>query len=157
LIAHPYEISKNIDKALNIEEFVKGFDLKKLSKVFMKYYNYLINSEKIYESDKILVLKAKSSGTLSTFLSAFYPNRLIVVLSLKEGFFGKIFKGKKRRYSVSLRYQNGKIDLGLIMKEFAKKYGINGGGHPKAAGGLIYEKDINNLIRFLEEKLNEKN
>ncbi|BFI73698.1 phosphoesterase [Nanoarchaeota archaeon] len=157
LIAHPYEISSNIKNALDIKEFVKEFNIKKLKNVAMKYYEYLVDSEKIYESDKILVLKSKSSGTLSTFLSAFYPDKIVIVLSLKEKLFGRLFKGKNRKYSVSVRFQSGKLDVGLAMKEFAEKYGISGGGHPKAAGGLIYEKDINNLIKFLEEKLNEKN
>jgi RecJ-like exonuclease len=157
LISDPYKISKNIDKALNIEEFIKEFDIKKLKNEAIKYYDRLKSAKKIYESEKLLVYKADKSSVISTILSSFYPEKIILVLSLKEKLFGKLFKGKYRRYSISLRNRSGKYDLGILMREFAKKYGITGGGHPKAAGGLIYEKDIGNLIKFLEEKANEKN
>jgi RecJ-like exonuclease len=157
LISDPYKISKNIDKALNIEEFIKDFDLKKLKNSAIKYYDRLKSAKKIYESEKLLVFKAKKSSVISTILSSFYPEKIILVLSLKEKLFGRLFKGKYRRYSISLRSQSGKYDLGILMREFAKEYGITGGGHPKAAGGLIYEKDIENLIKFLEEKTNGKN
>jgi RecJ-like exonuclease len=156
LISDPYKISKNIDKALNIEEFIKDFDLKKLKNSAIKYYDRLKSAKKIYESEKLLVFKAKKSSVISTILSSFYPEKIILVLSLKEKLFGRLFKGKYRRYSISLRNQSGKYDLGILIREFAKEYGITGGGHPKAAGGLIYEKDIENLIRFLEEKTNGK-
>ncbi|MFZ8800824.1 MAG: DHHA1 domain-containing protein [Candidatus Nanopusillus sp.] len=157
LISDPYKISKNIDKALNIEEFIKDFDLKKLKNLAIKYYDRLKSAKKIYESEKLLVFKAKKSSVISTILSSFYPEKIILVLSLKEKLFERLFKGKYRRYSISLRNQSGKYDLGILMREFTKEYGITGGGHPKAAGGLVYEKDIENLIRFLEEKTNEKN
>jgi RecJ-like exonuclease len=157
LISDPYKISKNIDKALNIEEFIKDFDLKKLKNSAIKYYDRLKSAKKIYESEKLLVFKAKKSSVISTILSSFYPEKIILVLSLKEKLFGRLFKGKYKKYSISLRNQSGKYDLGTLMREFAKQYGITGGGHPKAAGGLIYEKDIENLIKFLEEKTNGKN
>jgi len=157
LISDPYKISKNIDKALNIEEFIKDFDLKKLKNSAIKYYDRLKSAKKIYESEKLLVFKAKKASVISTILSSFYPEKIILVLSLKEKLFGRLFKRKYRRYSISLRNQSGKYDLGMLMREFAKEYGITGGGHPKAAGGLIYEKDIENLIKFLEEKTNGKN
>jgi len=157
LISDPYKISKNIDKALNIEEFIKEFDLRKLKNEAIKYYDRLKSAKKIYESEKLLVFKAKKSSVISTILSSFYPEKIILVLSLKEKLFGRLFKGKYRRYNISLRNQSGKYDLGILMREFAKEYGITGGGHPKAAGGLIYEKDIENLIKFLEEKTNGKN
>jgi len=157
LISYPYKISKNIDKSLNIEEFIKELDLKKLKNEAIKYYEGLKSAKKIYESEKLLVFKAKKSSVISTILSSFYPEKIILVLSLKEKLFGRLFKRKYKRYSISLRNQSGKYDLGILMREFAKEYGINGGGHPKAAGGLIYEKNIENLIKFLEEKANGKN
>ncbi len=161
LILYPYEIIKeNIEDILNITDFLKKVNFKYINKTATKYYNYIKDLKKIYESEKLIVFESRSSGTVSTIVSSFYPNKLVVVLSLKDkGIIYRIFKRKERRYKVSLRYQNSKgIDIGKIINEFSKKYGISGGGHPKAAGGLIYERDIKNLINFLEEKLkNEKN
>ncbi|BBL45484.1 phosphoesterase [Nanobdella aerobiophila] len=161
LIAHPYDIAENIDKALSIEDFIKEIDIKKLKKGGLRYYTGISDSKKLYESEKMVAFEAKSSGVLSTVVSAFKPNKLIIVLSLKDkGLFNRLFKKGKRKYAVSVRYQNNKkIDVGILMNEFSKKYGISGGGHPKAAGGLIYENNIKDLFDFFEKKLsiNEEN
>ncbi|WP_231434180.1 hypothetical protein [Candidatus Nanopusillus massiliensis] len=69
----------------------------------------------------MLVFKAKKSSVLSTILSSFYPEKIILVLSLKEKLFGRVFKGKYKRYSISLRNRSGKYDLGILMREFAKE------------------------------------
>ncbi|MGC9079907.1 MAG: DHHA1 domain-containing protein, partial [Nanopusillaceae archaeon] len=155
LFLHPYEISKNYDKIMNIDDFIKSIDTKKVSKVLEKHYNLIKNLEKIYESEKLVVYKSDRSGTVSTILSTFNTKKAVVVVSDKEiSLFDRIFRRKERELRVSIRYQNGgKINIGKIFSEFTKEFGISGGGHPKAGGGVIYKKDLNNLIKFLESKL----
>lgn len=45
------------------------------------------------------------------------------------------------------------MDVGKLMSEFTSRYGIYGGGHPAAAGGKIWIKDLGKLIEFLESRI----
>ncbi len=54
---------------------------------------------------------------------------------------------KKGKYVMSLRAEHG-IDLNAILRKLSKALGINGGGHPQAAGARV---DKERFAEFLEE------
>ncbi|MEM3610449.1 MAG: DHH family phosphoesterase [Candidatus Anstonellales archaeon] len=52
------------------------------------------------------------------------------------------------------------LNLGELMSLSAQKFGVNGGGHKIAAGAVIYEKNLNEFLKFasliIAEQLNKK-
>jgi len=121
---------------------------KKITKEISKYYKKLLSFKIKLNNEKLLVLECEKPSITTTFFSNIYPYKVIVGYSIKRLL---IFKNSKAH--VSLRTSRDDIDLGSIAEEFTRKYGIEGGGHKKAAGMLINRKDIEKLIRFIEEKI----
>jgi len=121
---------------------------KKIAREISKYYKKLLKFEIKLDNEKLLVLECKKPSITTTLFSNIYPNKVIVGYSIKRFL---IFK--KNTVSVSLRTSRDDVDLGSIAEEFARKYGIEGGGHRKAAGMLINRMDLEKLIKFVEERI----
>jgi len=121
---------------------------KKIVKKISKYYKKLLNFKIKINNEKLLVLECEKPSITTTFLSIIYPKKVIVGYSVK-----RLFIFKKSTASVSLRTSRDDVDLGDIAREFTRVYGIEGGGHKKAAGMLIKRRDIEKLIKFIEEKI----
>jgi len=122
---------------------------KKIIKNITKYYKKLLNFNIKLNNEKLLVLECRKPSITSTFFSVIYPNKVVICHSILKQFL--FFKRDK--ISISLRTSREDIDLGDLAREFTKIYGIEGGGHKKAAGMLIKSEDLEKLIRFIEEKI----
>lgn len=151
----PYVLLDDPDKDLELDEVIKNVEVKKLSNRFELYYKALKDLKNIYKDEKMEIYIGHMTGIVSTFLSAF-KNKLIIILSKKRpnNIIERILEiiKNEEKYIVSVRTNND-IDVGKLMEEFTKKYGINGGGHPKAAGGSIYKRDLDKFIEFFKEKI----
>ena len=66
-----------------------------------------------------------------------------------------LLKTRGNTTSVSLRKVSDETDinLGAYLRKFSSKYGISGGGHPKAAGGKINSKDKKQFLQELFDKI----
>ncbi len=123
--------------------------IKKLTKAFSKL-------KLIYSSEKLEVYKSIMSSYPANLISSLKPDKIIIVVSpAKENLFERFLSklGIVKKYKLSIRRKNIDVDVGKLISEFTEKYGIQGGGHPEAAGGLIYAKNLDKLIKFIEEKL----
>jgi len=126
--------------------------LKNSKKYVRNNYRSLAKLKKIYESEKFIVYKSDSSSFPSTILSTLLNKIVLVVSYDKKSILDKIFH---RKYKLSIRNNtNIRFDCGVFIKNFTKKYGIDGGGHPNAAGGVIKRKDLSKLIEELEKLIN---
>lgn len=121
--------------AKDIFSFLKKLKLRKLNKLF-KYWR---KSRKIFENDKVVIIEAKKARELATILASL-SNKSVLVIS-------------KKRKTAKVSLRSKEIDCGKFLKDFTKKYGIVGGGHPEAAGATIYKKHVRNLINELREFL----
>ena len=83
------------------------------------------------------------ASTVSTIVAAKHPDKIIIIEKISGGW-----------VKVSARYQAGDISLNALMKETVAGIG-SGGGHPKAAGGLVARKDIGEFERRLVSRLTE--
>jgi oligoribonuclease NrnB/cAMP/cGMP phosphodiesterase (DHH superfamily) len=79
----------------------------------------------IYTIDSELSMVSNASNHLSTK----YPDKIIIVR-----------KKSMTEWKLSARFQNGKINLGKIIKKAVSDIGT-GGGHPKAAAGMVSDWD----------------
>ncbi len=137
-----------------LEEFHKVFEkefVKTLKRNFNNSVKKMSGLKVIYKSKKLEVYESNAPSLVSTMIGSLKPDKVIVCYH-RVGFLGK-------RVKVSLRFQNSEkigIDLGKFAKEFTEKYGIQGGGHPPAAGMLIYSRDLQNLIEELEIFIRQK-
>jgi RecJ-like exonuclease len=61
---------------------------------------------------------------------------------------------RKKAYDLSLRSRNG-VDLNLLLREVAPRYGGSGGGHPVAAGARIPEDTFEAFINALDSRIEE--
>lgn len=156
MTVHPFILIRDPDKDLAIDELMKFIDVKKMQRGFYSYYYSIKSLNKIYEGEKLIVYESKGrTSVTSTFLGALRNKVILVISKNREGFFKDLINKIKgnEKYRLSIRTQDNKNDVGKLMEKFAKQYGITGGGHPKAAGGLVYKKDLKKLINFLEENL----
>jgi len=141
---HKEFLETSLDNLLEVIDKNK----KKIANEISKYYKKLLSFEIKLDSRKLLVLECEKPSITTNFFSIIYPKKVIVGYSIKRFL---IFKGDK--VSVSLRTSRDDVDLGSIAEEFVNKYGIEGGGHKKAAGMLINRKDLEKLIKFIEKFL----
>ncbi|HIP90052.1 MAG TPA: DHH family phosphoesterase [Candidatus Nanopusillus sp.] len=132
--------------------FFSSIDYDFISKRIKSFYKKIANLEKIYESEKLLVFKSKGTiSIIASFIHVLYPSKILIIVSnTADNFLEKIFP---RKYKVSVRCSLEKMDVGKLMSEFTSRYGIYGGGHPAAAGGKIWIKDLGKLIEFLESRI----
>ncbi len=140
LVENPLEIFK--DKRI-IKRIIEN-----KKKTFEEIYHTCKNTE---INEKVVVAKSKHTSSLpASFLKSFFKDKVILVYSPKDSsLIERIFKRNNNILKISLRSRI--IDVGTAMEEFSKIYGIRGGGHPEAAGGLIYKKDLEKLIEFLNK------
>lgn len=136
----------------NPNAFFNNISYKFISNRVKSFYKKISNLEKVYESEKLIVFRSKGDiSTIASFIHVLYPDKVLIVVSnVADSFLERIFP---KKYKVSVRCSLEGIDVGKIMSEFTSKYGIYGGGHPAAAGGKIWIKDLENLIEFFENKI----
>ena len=136
---------------ISLEDLVSVIsnERRKLNKNIANYYKKLLDFRIKIDDKKLLVVECKKPSLTTTFLSTIYPKKVIVGYSIIKKFF--LFEGKT--VPMSLRTYRDDIDLGKIAKEFAEKYGIEGGGHKKAAGILINKKDLEKFLKFVRSKI----
>lgn len=154
IFSNQYKILENSDKIIDPKEFIDSLDSKNIIKRINKFIKSINKLKVVYKDEILEVYESKNStGLISTFISAFKPNKIIIVYTLKkEGLF-KIFRRDKKIF-LSMRCQNPNFDAGKFLSEFAKKHGTFAGGHPQAAGGLIYKKDLDKLIEEIKKIIN---
>ncbi len=159
LFGNPKYLVENGEKILdNLQEFFSKKLVKGCVKGLKKFTKALNNLRLIYSSEKLEVYRSTSSSYPANLISSLKPNKIIVVVSpAYENLFEKLLAkiGIIRKYKLSIRRRVINIDVGKLISEFTERYGIQGGGHPEAAGGLIYARDLDKLIRFIEDKLKE--
>ena len=136
----------------NPHEFLKKLKINKMLDKYKKLLEEVVSSKIIYKSKSVIVFKVNSKASEAAgILATFYPDKITVVISpIKDTFVEKILP---KKYKVSIRSREETVHLGKILEEFTKKYGINGGGHPKAAGGAIWKKDLDKLLEFIEKSV----
>ena len=101
----------------------------------------------------VVVAKSKHTSSLpASFLKSFFKDKVILVYSPKD--LGILDKLLRRDDVLKISLRSRVIDVGTAIEEFSRIHGIKGGGHPEAAGGLIYKKDLEKLIKFLNENFN---
>jgi len=146
-----------------VENILEVYSDKKVIKAIKNYYKVITDEySHAYENmeffGNVVLIKAKNRARLvATPIAPYFKNKIVVVYKELEKPPLDTIKSILRiqdKYKISVR---GKlIDVGLAMKEFAEKYGIQGGGHPTAAGGIIYKRDLHKLVDFLNEKCLKK-
>ena len=88
--------------------------------------------------------KYKVNSLLSNKISSEHKSTTIVVASL-----GKADEGKEQMVSMSLRRQDGKINLPALLKELAAEVsGLSGGGHLQASGAKCPLKEFEKFKKF---------
>jgi len=120
---------------------------KKLNKNIANYYRKLLDFRIRINDKKLLVLECKKPSLTTTFLSIIYPQKVIVGYSIIR----KFFSFENKTIPMSSKTFRDYIDLGKIAKKFAEKYGIEGGGHKKAAGVLINKKRFGKIFKVFEK------
>lgn len=153
------EIFFELIRAENFPEFrerVKKFEkwyeaverkLKRLEKEFLE------RSEE-YGDVELRVFYMKNQGhgitsALATRLSYKYPNTTILICNEKKGKIG-----------ISLRRNDGKINLIHLLKRSLINLRASGGGHTRACGGIIHKSDFElfklNFLKNLREIYGER-
>ncbi len=120
--------------------------------------NYFIKNWKKFADEKNDVVfitikpKYKINSLLSNKISPDYPTKTIIVASE-----GKAEEGKEPEFmAMSLRRQDGKLNLPALLKEIAKQLpGTVGGGHIPASGAKCRKEDyeqFKELFRKLQDR-----
>jgi len=130
-------------------KFIERLELDNILNTAKKQIECVKRSKVVYESEILIVFEVKENVSIvANILSTFYPEKIVMVYSpIKERFLDRLFP---RKCKASIRSRKNYIDLGKIVQEFVKEHGINGGGHPKAAGVGLWKKDLKKFIEFLE-------
>jgi len=135
-------------KSKNLKSLSKNKKIKKANKRFEKYYKQKMkefwkNVEKIEKANLIFCvmkkLKKRVGSIIVTKLSRKYPDKTILLLTKK----GKFYK---------IHARGGKVNLGKLLE----KMGV-GGGHEKAAGGIIKKNELQIFKKRLFKELRYKN
>lgn len=130
----------------SFEELVKNKKIKTVYKNYLKKYNdvkkmFWKNAERFNEVNLIFSVLSSNvervGSAIVTETSTKYPDKIIFLLEKIDDF-----------YKIHARYQKGKINLGLLLREM----GV-GGGHGPAAGGKISIKDLSSFKEKLIGKL----
>ncbi len=128
-----YSLSR-LKNAENFYDFISDPNLvewnEKLQDEVEKIMKDLEESSYMDKEKRILMYEIKSdlsiSSIISTVVSEKYPDHVIIIYK----------KWNENAFKVSLRCQDGHVDVGQLAKECSKDIGT-GGGHKKAAGALI--------------------
>ncbi|MBL7206585.1 MAG: DHH family phosphoesterase [Candidatus Aenigmarchaeota archaeon] len=140
-------LSKLLD-AKDLKDIESDKTLKEWSNDVDKEFKKVIEMFETKKEDqgKVIIYELKTeyglSAMVSGYLSERYPDRVIL-----------IYKGANGMWKISLRYQKGDINLGETVKSCLSE-GDSGGGHEKAAGGLI--KDIEDFKKRFLEQINQQ-
>jgi single-stranded DNA-specific DHH superfamily exonuclease len=131
-------------KAENFDDFSSVKKFRKYSKEVDREFARVIRDAKREElpDHNLLILDIESDlsmvSNVSNYFSQKYPDRVIIVM-----------KKSDVEWKMSIRFQNGHINLGSIAKRASKGIG-SGGGHPRAAAALVSDWDEFKK-RFLKE------
>lgn len=135
-------------KSKNLKSLSKNERIKKANKRFEKYYKQKIkefwkNAEKIEKANLIFCvmkkLKKRVGSIIVTRLSRKYPDKTIFLLTER----GKFYK---------IHARGGKVNLGRLLEKMSV-----GGGHEKAAGGIIKKNELQIFKKRLFKELCYKN
>ncbi len=66
------------------------------------------------------------------------------------------YRERKGAYDLSIR-SRGEVDVNLLLRSVAPRFGGSGGGHPLAAGARIPKNSLNAFLRAFDKKLGEAN
>lgn len=130
----------------HVYELVKKRDLEKITQAYEiiddeveKAFNDFSEKEDYHQEKGIHFFEIESKFGITAFvataLSKMKPEDVFIFYRLKDG-----------KYRVSARNHDGSRNMGKMMREVTKELEeASGGGHRAAAGGLILEKDFENL------------
>lgn len=137
-----------LKKCKSLKDFFENREIlnshKKFSKEFWLSDSRLRRNLEFYPEADLIFAKVDAKykpipSALSSKLSTNYPNKLVVIAGKNEN-----------RYRVHARMQNGRINVGKLLKKFG------GGGHRQAAACFVEEKDLlkfkKKLIGILRKK-----
>lgn len=114
-----------------------------LDEEFGMIMNDFERDKQSFEQERLVVFEVKSplsiTSLIATHIGAMLPDR-IVVIRKKSG----------DTWKVSLRNQEGSVNLGDIVKNCVEGIG-SGGGHEKAAAGIVNDWDL--FLKRLREGL----
>ncbi len=137
----------NVKSPYDIFKREKPFEImwKRYEEVNKKYQKFIGKAKKCYDGkDKILFFKYSSdmslSAEISNELAYFYPDKLVIVAKV----YGSHVK-------LSLRYS--KKDLREMLKKIFREIEGYGGGHEKACGAGIKEKDLDKFMELMRKQL----
>lgn len=142
------EILKIFTKAEGIEDLEKNEPIAEMKREIDNEVKKLLKdfNEKKEENGILVSYRIETrynlSPTISGLLSEKNPEKIILVYKKSEG-----------GWKISLRYQKGGINLGSIVKKCLGPED-SGGGHEKAAGGII--KDIKGFKERLSKEIKNK-
>ncbi len=143
------EVLRVLSNAESYEDFSSIDKFRKYEKEVDKEFRRVLETakrEKYPEANLIIfTIETEMSMTskVSNHLSEKYPDNIIAVR-----------KKSNNEWKFSVRFQNGKINLGKIVKRVVSGIGT-GGGHPKAAAGIVDDWDAFKK-RFIDELKNIK-
>jgi single-stranded DNA-specific DHH superfamily exonuclease len=131
-------------KTKNVEELIKNKKINSAGKKLEKYLEQrlkeaLKNSERFDEANLIFCvvrkIKKRVGSIIVSELAKKYPDKLVFLLTKK----GKFYK---------IHARGGKINLGGLLEKLNV-----GGGHERAAGGMIKEKELLNFKKRILKEL----
>lgn len=117
---------------------------------FKEFMAVFLKNSQEYKKLNLIISTIKSKertfgSVIATEMSMKYPEKIIVLLRKKD-----------KKYTINARYQNGKINMGEVVRRCCR--GLDGGGgHRHAAGATINVKYLElfkkRLIKELQEKM----
>ncbi len=146
------DIRKNIERLMKIKNPVEILDKeteegawiqKHYDKLFQKYKEKLVDAEKYVGKDKLVVYKYTDdeesfTADLSNELTYKYPDKVIIIA-----------RHRNDEYRCSLR--SGTIEIRTKLLEALKQVEGYGGGHDKACGANIKERDFERFLEIFRE------
>ncbi|MEM5820805.1 MAG: DHH family phosphoesterase [Candidatus Aenigmatarchaeota archaeon] len=165
-----YRILENIDYVFNPYEFFSRVGVKNIIKGLKNLEKEIKNIKLKYEDEDIEVYEnKKGNDILPILLSVFKPNKVIVfyspvIVSYIPGegkiksFIRKLVKKiiGSDQYGIGIVTQRNDLDVSKFLISFTKKYGIFGAGNKNYAGGRIYKKHFENLIREIKNYIKQR-
>ena len=144
------EVVKILMSAKDLEELKNNKLLNKAYESYEKEYNrckeeFWRNAEEVEELNLIIsVIKPmhiRMGSSISTELGIKHKDKMIILLEKIDD-----------AYKVHARYQNSSLHLGKLLEAVCE--GLNGGGgHERAAGAVVHEKNIEKFKKRLIKRL----
>jgi single-stranded DNA-specific DHH superfamily exonuclease len=141
---------KHLVKYETVEDLYKSESFRKWHVIVQKEIKSIMKDfaeKKEYHEDKKLVLyeiksRLNITSVIATAITEIHKDDVVIIR-----------KGSPMGWKISLRCQNGKVNVGDLAKYASKKIG-SGGGHPKSAGSLVnsWEEFKKRAFEFLEKK-----